>query len=478
MKSRLRYLCHAVLFSMVVWFFHPVASAETAPDSVTRLLRQYGIPPDAVSLDVRAADSGEKILSLNSRKPRNPASVIKILTTLAALEILGPNYQWQTRYLTDGTIENGVLDGNLIMQGGGDPFLTMERFWHQVQSIRQRGIHTITGDLVIDNHYFDIAQHDRSAFDNRPNRLYNVGPDAALVNFSATRFILFPSGNRVRVIADPPLAGLIIENDIRAKRGKCVNPKAGWRINGIRRAKDRVIVKFAGSYTVGCGEYSMARTIFSNHEYAFRLFKYLWTDSSGQILGGYRVSKTPDRATEILAYPSKPLADVITGINKYSNNVMSRQLFLSLDARGPTNPGAPGGARQRLREWLTANAMPMPRLFVDNGSGLSRDTRISVDNLARLLQHGWNSNYHAEFLSSFALSSLDGTMRKRSGEPGSEGRLRIKTGWLRGVRSMAGYVNSRHNRPYTVVMIIQADKVRYGNGARIQDALLKWVYDL
>ena len=478
MNSRLRCLYHAVLVSMACYVFHPLASAGPAPDRVARLLAKTGIPPSAVSLDVRDANTGEKILSLNSHKPRNPASVIKILTTLSALEILKPSYQWQTRYLADGAIENGVLKGNLVMQGGGDPFLTMERFWHQVQSIRQRGIHTITGDLIIDDSYFDIAQHDRSAFDNQPDRLYNVGPSAALVNFSATTFILSPLGSRIRVIADPPLAGLVIDNNIKAKQGKCTHPESGWRLDGIRRKNDRVIVKFVGSYPVGCGEHSISRAILSNHEYAFRLFKYLWTDSSGQILGSYRVSRTPAGATEILDYPSQPLADIITGINKYSNNVMSRQLFLSIDAQGPVRPGTLEGSKQRIREWLSANAISMPELFVDNGSGLSRDSRISADSLSQLLQHGWNSNYHAEFLSSFALSSLDGTMRKRLGEPGSKGRFRIKTGSLRGVRSMAGYVNSKHNRPYTVVMIIQSDKVRYANGTRIQDALLEWAYGL
>ena len=448
------------------------------PDGVARLLDKYGIPSGAVSLDVRDARTGEKILNLNSSKPRNPASVIKILTTLSALEILGPSYQWHTRYLADGAIENGTLKGNLVMQGGGDPFLTVERFWRQVQLIRQRGIHTIRGDLIIDDSYFDIARHDRGAFDNQPDRLYNVGPGAALVNFSATTFTLSPLGNRIRVIADPPLAGLIIENDIKAKRGPCTHPQSGWRIDGTRRKNDRVIVKFVGSYPVGCGEHSISRAILSNHEYAFRLFKYLWTDGSGQILGGYRRAKTPAGATEILDHPSQPLADIITGINKYSNNVMSRQLFLGLDAQEQVRPGALEGSRQRIKDWLTVNAMSMPELFVDNGSGLSRDTRISADSLSQLLQHGWNSNYHAEFLSSFALSSLDGTMRKRSGEPGSEGRFRIKTGWLRGVRSMAGYINSRNNRPYTVVMIIQSSKVRYGTGTRIQDALLEWAYEL
>ena len=478
MKFRLRYLCHAMLVGVASCIFHPPVSAGPIPDSLARLLNKNGIPLSAVSLDVRDADTGKKILSLNSDKPRSPASVIKILTTLSALEILGPSYQWQTRYLADGPIENGVLKGNLVMQGGGDPFLTMERFWHQVQSIRQRGIHTISGDLIIDDSYFDVAQHDRSAFDNEPDRLYNVGPDAVVVNFSATNFIFYPIGDQVRVFADPPLAGLLIDNDIKAKRGKCTNPESGWRIDGIKRKKDRVIAKFVGSYPIACGEHSNPRSILSNHEYAFRLFKYLWTDSSGQILGGYRVSKTPARATEILDYPSQPLADIITGINKYSNNVMSRQLFLSIDAQGQVRPGTIAGSRQRIREWLSANAMSMPKLFVENGSGLSRDSRITTENLSQILQHGWNSNYHAEFLSSFALSSLDGTMRKRSGKTETVGRSRIKTGWLRGVSSMAGYVNSRHNRPYTVAMIIQSGKVRYGSGTRIQDALLEWVYDL
>lgn len=479
MKSRrLRSLYYGVLVSLISSIFLPLASARQIPDSVARLLHENGIPLSAVSLDVRHADTGKKILSLNGDKSVNPASVMKILTTLSALEILGPSYQWETRYYADGAIEEGVLKGDLVMQGGGDPFLSVERFWHHVLSLRQRGLHTITGNLIIDNSYFDIPKHNRSAFDNQPNRLYNVGPDAALVNFSASRFVLYPWGNEVMVFADPPLSDLVVDSNIKPKQGKCKSKKHGWWFRGVEKQDEKVIIKFGGTYRVKCGEHFIARSIFSNHEYVLRLFRYLWTNSGGQFAGGYSVSKTPETAAEIISYPSRPLADAITGINKFSNNVMARQLFLSIDAQREVRPGTLEGSRQQVRDWLASNAISMPKLFIDNGSGLSRESRITAGNLSDLLQHGWKSNYRAEFLSSFALSSLDGTMRERLNETELHGRSRIKTGWLRGVRSMAGYVNSRHNRLYTVAMMIQSEKVRYESGSRIQDALLKWIYDL
>ena len=455
--------------------------AQQIPGSVVNLLNKYGIPTSAVSLEVRDADSNKKILSINSDNPRNPASVIKTLTTLSALEILGPNYQWKTRYLVDGEIKNGVLNGDLIFQGGGDPFITTDRFWRQVMLLRQRGIKKITGSLVIDNSYFDIAEHDRSAFDGRPTRNYNVGPDAALVNFSSTGLVIHPIANQIVVFADPPLTDLVIDNRMSPKQGACKSKYNGWSYD-IDKQEEKTIARFKGTYNIKCGQHTISRSFFSNNEYAFRLFKFLWNQSGGIFENGYRVSATPKSAIEIINFPSVPLSDAITSINKASNNVMSRQLFLSLGAHRDLSEidrrGTLDRARQKIKDWLIVNGISMPKLYIDNGSGLSRDSRMTTNNLADLLRHGWNSNYRAEFLSSLSLSSLDGTMRKRLHKTGLRGRARIKTGLINGVRSMAGYVNSRNNRHYSVSMIIQSKNVSFSTGNNIQDAVLKWVYAL
>jgi D-alanyl-D-alanine carboxypeptidase/D-alanyl-D-alanine-endopeptidase (penicillin-binding protein 4) len=451
-------------------------NAQQLPGSISSLLKTYGIPVNTVSLDIRETESRATLLSINSNTPRNPASVIKLVTTLSALEILGPEYQWETKYWATGPVENGVLKGDMVIQGGGDPFLTVDRFWYQILSLQQQGIYSISGSLVIDNSRFDTDNHDRAAFDGQPARLYNVGPDAALVNFSATRFVIHPSSNQINVFAEPPLADLVVENNIKPATGKCINRNSGWSY-GIHRQGEKVIARFNGKYRSRCGQHSLSRSVVSNQEYTFRLFKYLWNNSGGSFDGGYRIASTPEDATLINRFSSAPLADIITSVNKYSNNVMARQLLLTIHSEQTEGPGNLEGARGVVTDWLAQNIGATPGLHIDNGSGLSRKTRISAANLVDILQYGWASNFRPEFLSSLPLSALDGTMRKRLKDSELVGRARIKTGLVKGVRSMAGYVNARNGIHYSVAMLIDSNKVNFWNGNQIQDAVLKWVYE-
>ncbi len=463
----------------LLYLFPTTLSAQPLPNRIALLLKKHHIPLSAVSLQVQEAGSQYPLVSLNSHTLRNPASVIKLLTTLSALELLGPAYQWHTRYWADGSIHEGILQGDLVLQGGGDPFITVDKFLHQILSIRQLGIHTITGDLVIDNTLFATTNYDRSQFDGQSLRLYNVEADAALVNFSATRFVIQPLENRIVVFADPPLADLVVENNITARAGKCLNRNAGWHY-GLHQQGQKLIARFDGNYRSHCGQHALSRAVFSNREYSYRLFKYLWGVSGGRFDGGYRMAETPAHAHALLSYPSVPLADIITGINKYSNNVMARQLLLSIDAQtqDPQQQTAAtrAGGRAVIRRWLSEHVGNMPDLIIDNGAGLSRKSRITTANLTTLLQHGWRSNYHAEFLSSLPLAALDGTMKKRLQGSALSARARIKTGLINGVRSMAGFVNASNNKLYTVAMMIESKNVNFNNGNAIQDAVLEWLY--
>ncbi len=465
-------------FPCLILLFPISLSAQPLPDSIALLLKKQGIPQSAVSLDIRQAESQSPLVSLNSDVPRNPASVIKLVTTLSALEMLGPNHQWHTRYWADGNISEGVLTGNLVLQGGGDPFITVERFLQQILSIRQHGIDTITGNLVIDNSLFDVANHDRSQFDGRPLRTYNVEPDAALVNFSATYFVISPLANRIVVFADPPLTDIVVENNLQPQPGKCRSRNQshrGWSYT-LHQNGHKIIAKFNGKYREDCGQRSIPRALLPNPEYTYRLFQYLWRASGGFFDGDYRIADTPTDATAIGSYSSIPLADIITSINKYSNNVMARQLLLSIAAQRQA-PATIASGRVAIKQWLSDNVGMMPELVIDNGAGLSRKSRITTANLTALLQHGWRSNYHAEFLSSFALLALDGTMKKRLPDSMLATRARIKTGLINGIRSMAGFVNARNNKHYTVAMMIESKRVNFTNGNIIQDAVLEWTYN-
>ncbi len=427
---------------------------------------------------VQEAASGRDLLSFNAGALRNPASAIKLLTTIAALELLGPAYVWHTNYLLDGTLDSdGRLRGNLVMRGGGDPFLTVDRLWSHVLAIRERGVHHIDGNLIIDNTLFNIPPHDRGAFDGQSERLYNVGPDAALTNFSATRFVIEPMDGRINVFADPPLANLVIDNRIRPQDGKCSSRTAGWG-HQFERQDGRIIARFTGVYRPRCGAHSISRSIVSNGEYTYQLFRYLWESMGGTFSGGYRHGATPETARQLVSLPSRPLAENIASINKYSNNVMARQLLLTIGAEWNPDPAADTRASgvAAIGEWLANVGIDTTGMVLDNGSGLSRDGRISAAQMAKLLSVAWHSNWQPEFLASFSLAALDGTMRKRLRKSSLAGRARIKTGLINGVRSMAGYVHAANGRHYSVTMMIDSNKVNYWNGNQVQDAVLEWVY--
>ncbi len=458
--------------------------AHELPASITRLLDEYQIPAAAVSLDVRDLTSGEFPLSVRAEIARNPASVIKLLLTLVALETLGPGYQWQTTYLADGPIENGVLNGDLVLQGGGDPFLTADRLLIDLLALRQTGLVSIAGDLVIDNSLFAAEPHDRASFDGKAHRAYNVGPDAALINFSATHFVIMPIDGHIQVTAEPPLAGLEIINQLTAQPGACISPYTGWS-HRIIHTDTAVQARFRGHYRPDCGKFIITRNLFDNSEYTYRLLTALWRALGGELINGYRIARATERARLLLVRESVPLADIITGINKFSNNVMSRQLLLTLGAEYHTasdpNGGRPLGTTAAgiaaIRAWLVANNIDIPELVIENGAGLSRKTRISTRSLSALLAHGWASTYRPELLSSLPLAAIDGTMRKRLLGSPLAGRARIKTGLINNVRSMAGYVHAKNGRHYSVAMIVTSHRVNFERGNALQDAVLRWVYE-
>ncbi|MEM7195173.1 MAG: D-alanyl-D-alanine carboxypeptidase/D-alanyl-D-alanine-endopeptidase [Pseudomonadota bacterium] len=451
------------------------SQASSLPASVTSLLKKYQVPADAVSLTVREVDAVNPLIAVNERVSRNPASAIKIVTTLAALELLGPHFQWQTRYFVNGPVVDGTVEGDLIVQGDGDPYLTVDKLWQHAVSLRLRGVHTIRGDLLIDNSAFSPPPHDRGAFDGQSQRLYNVGPSAVLSNFSATRFVIEPSAGRINVFADPPLMNLNVDNGLKPAKGKCISRNSGWSYE-LRRTADGVTAAFRGTYRPRCGLHSISRSVLENNEYTYQLFRYIWQQLGGFLHGGVKEGQANGSDRMLVSHPSDDLASVIKGINKYSNNVMARQLLLTMGHRESGESATVASGIAAIRLWLDASKLHMPSLSIDNGSGLSRSSRASTYGLSNLLVHAWKSTYQPEFMASLSLAALDGTMRKRLKKSQLAGRVRIKTGLIKGVRSMAGYVHTRSNRHVAVAMMIESSNVNYWIGNEIQDAVLRWVY--
>ncbi len=440
------------------------------PAPVALALKHHGLPTKGLSIYVHEIGKAEPVLAVDADTPRNPASTMKLLTTLAALEELGPAYTWKTEVYADGAIANGRLDGDLFLKGYGDPYLVIEHFWRLLRALRNDGLHTIAGDLAIDQSYFAPEPEDPADFDARPTRAYNVLPQALLVNFQAVHFRFLPQQKGVRIVADPPL---LIDNRLKMEPGPCRTGGNDINVRAPASGGGKVIV--SGHYAATCGEREMFRVVAEPAPYIYGVFKALWAEQGGVLAGAAREKTTTPQATLLHTAYSPPLADVIRSINKHSNNVMTRQLLLTLGAEQLGAPGTTEKGIHVLRAWLRKRNLDFPELVLTNGAGLSRAERISARHLGELLLAAYASPYMPEFISSLPISSMDGTLKRRFGQD-LEGRLHLKTGSLNGVRTMAGFVLDSAGRRLVVVYLHNHTRLGSTAADAVQQALLEWIY--
>lgn len=446
------------------------------PIPVQSALNYRQLPNDTLSIYVEDLDSGEIILQWHDDVPRNPGSTIKLLTTLVALDVLGPTYTWRTDVFALGEIDNGKLNGDLLLKGYGDPFLVTERVWQLLRRIRQAGIREIGGDLLLDDSYFDVAEHDPGAFDRQPLRAYNVAPNALLMNFKVVRFWFEPDheGNRVTVWLDPQLANLDIDNRLTLAQGSCRGYQRGVTVtasDGIDK------ITFRGKFPSGCKRYAMDRSALSHNGFAYGLITSLWRESGGKFTGGWKNVGAPEDLEPVIEFRSLPLADVIARINKHSNNVMTRQLLYTLSAEVFGEPGTEAGGRKVVGDWLQRKGLEFSALAFDNGAGLSREARMTAADFGTLLRFAWQQPYMPEYVSSMALAGLDGTLTHRFDDGPLGGMAHLKTGSLDHVAGVAGYLQSRSDRRYAVVVLQNHTDIHRGPGGEVQEALLRWLYE-
>ena len=450
--------------------------AQDLPPTVGQALQAAGIPASAVSIVVQEAGSPRPALSLNPETVRNPASVMKLVTTYAALELLGPAYRWTTTAHLLGPLRDGILEGALVLRGSGDPKLDLEAFWMLLRGLRTRGLREIRGDLVIDRSLFERASGDPAAFDGEAHRPYNVLPDALLVNYKSLRFVFVPDARAgaVRVAADPRPPALEVVNVLKLAEGPCPEGRAFRDLlqPTFEPAKQRAI--FAGRYPLSCGERDLNVALLEPNDQVGGVMRQLWAELGGVWSGGVREGPAPPGATPFHALESAPLAVIVRDINKFSNNVMARQLYLTLAAESAGAPARGENAQRAVRQWLKEKGIAAPELVLENGSGLSRIERASAATLAALLQAAWKSNVMPEFLSSLPIVAVDGTMRRRLRGDGIAGNAHIKSGLLSDARAMAGYTLDRSGRRQVVVMLVNHPNAHQAQPAL--DALLAWVY--
>ncbi len=460
---------HTILFATALVFLSVPVSVRAAelPASVVQMLRDAGIPPRNVSVIVQGVAASLPLIRHNAQQAMNPASTMKLVTTYAALELLGPAYTWKTEALAEASPANGLLNSNLYLRGSGDPRLALEQFWLLLRQLRARGVSDITGDLILDRSAFALPPHDPAEFDNEPLRPYNAGPDALLVNLKSVRLTLHPEPGQktVAIISETPSEDMRITNRLKLTDDSC----GDWR-ERFKVTVNGGTIELQGNFAADCGDKALNLSPWPADAQVEQLFRALWRELGGTLRGKVRDGLTPAGARSLAVQESPTLSEIVREINKYSNNVMARQVFLTLAAE---RPATPDGARRRIKSWLLDKGLKIPELVLENGSGLSRSERISADGLSQLLLSAWKSPVMPELMSSLPLAGIDGTLKKRLGNSAATGRAHLKTGYLDGVRAIAGYVLDSNDKRWVVVFLINDPKFRLGKPA--MDELLRWV---
>lgn len=441
---------------------HSTATARSVtvlPTEVLQELKAARVPADALSVWVQPITPSSGKLraprwSLQPDAQRNPASLMKLVITYAALSSLGPDHVWLNRVYADGPVREGVLQGNLVLRGSGDPKLVIERLQELWQQVQAAGVREVRGDIVLDAQVFDLPPSTPAQFDDEPLRPYNVAPDGLLLNFKSVLFKFVPDAatGRVQVLAEPALADWAVPAEVMAHARAC----GDWRSQLKADYSDPAKVRFAGAYGLQCGEQTWPVAFAKPEQYAQRLVQASWLASGGRLQGQVRTGATPATATLLVQAPSLPLSAQIADINKFSNNVMAQQLFLTLSAV-LGSPGRWEASRLWLSRWWRDTFAGLAAPVLDNGSGLSRQERISARALAVLLQHAAQSPHAEVFQNSLGVAGIDGTVARlavRNPKSPAIGQAWLKTGTLKDVTSLAGYVQGQSGERYVFVAII------------------------
>ena len=466
------------------------ARAQTLPPEVEALLTRARVPREALAaivVDAAPALGGgaAPLLGYRADAAMNPASVMKLVTTYAGLELLGPSYTWNTPVYVDGTITggaaNGVLQGNLIIQGSGDPKLVLERLWLLLRRVQGLGIKTISGDILLDRSAFAVPAQSPADFDGEPLRPYNAAPDALLINYKSVLMTFVPhyAAGKAHVSFDPPLANVQMQTSVALSSSRDC---ADYRGALLADFSDPDRIAFKGSYPVACGEKVWPVAYADPASYAERAVLGLWQDMGGKLGGRVREGRAPAGLKAAFEMASPTLAEMIRDINKYSNNVMAQQLFLTLSLnlnQGQAQPRAAAnataasneGSREMVRNWWRERFGEQDLPVLDNGSGLSRQERVTPRGLARMLQAAYVSGLMPELMASLPISGVDGTLRKSRSRV-SQGWAHLKSGSLRDATALAGYVHTPSGRRLVVVAIINHPNAAAARPAL--EALVDW----
>jgi D-alanyl-D-alanine carboxypeptidase/D-alanyl-D-alanine-endopeptidase (penicillin-binding protein 4) len=366
----------------------------------------------------------------------NPASVTKVVTSAAALEHLGPHYQFETRIYLDVLPEDGAAEGNIYFKGFGDPQLTSERVFLMVGEVIQQGLRKVSGNLVIDDTWFDDEREPRGWDKVRGEGAYYAGTGALSVNFNSVTIKVRggPEGKPALVTVEPPIPFVkLVNNTTTAAKGRReISVK-------IKPKKDGEEVTVSGKIAVD-DEKTYYRRVSNPPLYAAHLLRETMKMRGFKLGGKIKIGKVPDEAELFHVFHSLRLAAIARDMNKASNNFTAEQI-LKVMGGADGQPASFDRGLAVMEQFLEKAGLKKGTYTMTNGSGLSHQNRFSSAQIVKVLRYVYGQwKYMPDFVSSMSIAAGDGTVRKRyRGSPAAYS-LRAKTGSIDGVASLCGYV--------------------------------------
>ena len=459
----------------------PARRAPILPGPVVDAILATGLPLKSFGVFAQEVDGDRTVVAMNDELPYTMASTTKIVTSLAALDLLGPFYRWRTSAFALGTLADGKLVGDLLIVGGGNAELTSAELRAWFARMRAQGLNEIDGDIVLDHFAFQLSAADHAGTPMQSAaQPRHVWPDALTLDEGLLSVNVQPTRDRRAALTlTPALSDVRIDNQV-TMGGGC-SADARWEAG--RNGLATVVVR--GSWAAACGTRSISFVPPLSSGYAARALPAMWAAAGGVLRGRVvaanvvpGVSPIPTGADgeplpPLSFHRSKALPDVVRDMNKASDNVAARNLMLSLSPGFPTRPATLAGAKKIMGMWLRDQGLSDGDVEVENGSGLSHTERARPRALVQLLRKAWRTEQAQAFVESLPIAGVDGTLANRFQGSRAEGRAFLKTGTLNDTRALAGYVRGASGKVYAVaVMVVHAEAQR---GRPAMDALIEWL---
>jgi len=462
---------------------HGAGPGRTAEQVGESLLRASGLPLASFGAYVRPVDGQAPLVAVNPEASYAMASTTKVVTSLAALDLLGVNFRWRTFAFLQGTLMDGTLLGDLRIVGGGDARLTSAELREWFAQLRAKGLKRIAGNIVLDRYAFDLSEGD---FANTPppstGRAYHVRPDAFAIDEGLLHVGIDPGTpgrhGQAAVALEPPLAGVRVVNKVAMRGGCAANARLVEDAAGSH-------VDVVGSWSNACGHRELELVPEAPALFTTRALAGLWAEAGGS-LSGTVIERPREVGASLLpigpdgkpllpwaVHLSQPLPVVLHDMNKSSNNVTARHLMLALSRGFPLRAATLPEAQARMHEWLLRQGLAAGDVQVENGSGLSRGERAKPRALAQLLANAWHAPRLREFLLSLPVAGMDGTLQHRMQGTAAEGHAFLKTGTLLDTRALAGYVQAASGRMYAVAMMVNHPDAARATPAL--DRIIEWI---